>query len=897
MSWLYRLICFRTPRGLRDARLDEELQGHLDLEAEERRGSGVTDSEARYAARRAFGNVALVREDVRAVWPGASMKRLFRGASVRNAFRALKATPIVSAVAILSLALGVGANAAIFSILNSLLLRSLPVRAPDELVQLFTGPERPVWTNPLWEDLRHRQDLFEGAFAYFPTQINLAKSGETDLIEGLWVSGGFFDVLGVPAVLGRTLMVADDVRGGGLDGPVATISYGFWQRRFGGRSDIVGQTLPFGQTTFTIVGVTPPAFFGVEVGRRFDVALPIGTRSLLADRSLLDGRKAWWLRVMARLKAGDDLGRATTRLNAVQPEMRIATLPDRDALQSYLKEPFVLQPAASGSSALRRQYSQPLAVLMAVVGLVLLIACANIANLLSARSITRRHELSVRLALGASRGSLACQLLVESALLSGSGAALGLVFADWSSRLLVRQLSAATNTVSLGLTMDWRVLSFTAAVAITTTLLFGSVPAVRATRVQPNEVLKEHGRSVSGDGQFRLGHALVVGQVALSLVLVVGAGLLMQTFASLATLNLGFDRDPVLVVSTNAKNSGASAAQRNDLIERIREAVSALPGVDKVGLSTLTPLISSGAVTVEIDDVASRPIQSEEDRQVSANRVSPGWFGTLGTPILAGRDFDGRDVAGSPRVVIVNETLVRRLFNGRNPLGQILHGTAFPGDSANSLEVVGVVRDVVSQSLRETPPPTLYSPLAQATQPPTAFDLSVRSSAGQPTDLIRSVTAAIGQVDKNVSLTFRPLREQIDASLVRERMLAILSGFFGVLAILLAGLGLYGVLSYAVARRRTEFGIRLAVGASPAEIVRLMFQQVALLLTIGIIIGGVVAMWAARFLTALLYGLQPRDPATLLIAAGVLAVIGATAGLLPALRASRLDPVKVLRAD
>ncbi len=405
---------------------------------------------------------------------------------LRDAFRALKSTPVVTIVAILSLGLGIGANTAIFSILDTLLLRSLPVMEPQRLVMLAdTNGRRSSWTNPIWEQIRERQAIFDGAFAWSMARFNLARGGQTELVDGMWVSGRLFEVLGVPAVLGRTLTEVDDRRGGGPDGPVAVISYGFWQRRFGGAADIIGRSLTVERVPFTIVGVTPPQFFGADVGRAFDVAIPIGTDPLIRGKeSALDRRSWWWLSVMFRLKPGQSLEQGQTAFRGIQPQIREQTMPQdwrEEDKASYLKEPMSLVQAASGGSPLRERYRRPLTTIMVVVGLVLLIACANIANLLLARATARRHELSIRLALGASRLRIARQLLTESLLLASIGAFVGLLLAQSGSRLLVRQLSTGANTVFLDLTLDWRILAFTASVAILTALLFGTAPALRGT--------------------------------------------------------------------------------------------------------------------------------------------------------------------------------------------------------------------------------------------------------------------------------------------------------------------------------------------------------------------------------------------------------------------------------
>ena len=479
--------------------------------------------------------------------------------SLRDAFRTLRAAPAVSAIAILSLALGIGANTAMFSILDSLLLRALPVRDAARLAAVGQdGPGRAAWTNPIWEAIRDRSEFFDGAFAWSPSRFNLAQGGRSEFVDGVWTSGGFFDVLGVRPILGRTWNPKDDTRGGGPDGPVAIISYPFWQRRFGGSTDVLGRTITIERVAYAIVGVTPPGFFGVDVGRAFDIAIPIGTEPLIRGKeSSLDRRSSWWLNVFVRLKPGQTIEAGATALRGVQPQIREATIPPNwreEDKKTYLSQPLGLSSAATGVSALRSRYQRPLMTIMVVVSLVLLIACANIANLLLARATARRHELSVRLALGASRWRLARQLLSESLLLAGIGGILGLFFAQWLSRLLVRQLSDAGRNVFLDLSIDLRVLLFTAGVAVATAIVFGVAPALRATRVQPNDAIKEHGRTVAGQSRFALGNLLVVVQVALSLMLLVGAGLFVRTFTSLAHRDIGFERDSVLIASVNAQS-------------------------------------------------------------------------------------------------------------------------------------------------------------------------------------------------------------------------------------------------------------------------------------------------------------------------------------------------------
>jgi predicted permease len=503
----------------------------------------------------------------------------------------------------------------------------------------------------------------------------------------------------------------------------------------------------------------------------------------------------------------------------------------------------------------------------------------------------------VRLALGASRWRLARQLLSESLVLSGIGASLGLAFAWWGSALLVRQLSTGGRTVFLDLSLDWRVLGFTAAVAVGTALLFGTVPAFRAARVEPNEAIKEQGRGVAGERRVGLGSALVVGQVALSLVLVVAAGLFVRTFSALAHVDLGFDRDKVLVVNVTSQRAEMKPAEREALYDRLLKAVVAVPGVSHAGLSFITPV--SNSMWNNTVEVTGAPEMSERDRSTNMNYVSPGWFTTYGTRILAGRAFDDRDRRGSKPVAIVNEAFARHFMNGASPIGRTVRQEGRPGQTMPLIEIVGLARDAVYLSLRDPVPPTMYLPLAQPDPNDEGFmssiALSVRAAGGSPALLTKSVVDAVAGVDRDLSLTVRTLADQVNASLLQERLVAMLSGFFGAVALLLAGLGLYGVTAYAVSRRRTEIGIRLALGARPGGVVRLVLRRVALLVGTGVVAGGAASLWAARFASSLLYGLQARDPVTLAAAAAVLLAVGALAGWLPARRASRIDPARVLR--
>jgi predicted permease len=605
-----------------------------------------------------------------------------------------------------------------------------------------------------------------------------------------------------------------------------------------------------------------------------------------------------WLRIMLRLHPRQSLDAATAALRAVQPQIREGSLPKQFQAQ-FLKDPFVLDPTGGGTSTLRQRFERPLVTIFVVVALVLLIACANIANLQLGRGAARRHELSVRLALGASRWRLARQSLIESVVLAVIGAAFGLLFAAWASRALVAQLSTSTRRIVLDLSLDWRVLAFTAATMVATTILFGIAPALRATGVGPMEALKEHGRG-TGESSRSLGwsNGLIVAQVAMSLMLVVAAGLFVRTFERLAGVSLGFDRDRTVVVTVTAPT--VPAADRNVFYHRLISAAAAVPGVAHAGGSLNPPLIGS----LVGDIVVSAPgVMPGADAEAISQYIdiTPGFLAAYGTAIRAGRDFDDRDTNAAPRVMLVNEAFVRRFLPGRNPIGTLLALTARIPPSGDipigSRTVVGVVADAVYRSVRAPLRPTMYVPLAQRDGPLlfTYFYITVRSAAGSPALLTRSLDGALHAVNRDLSLTFRPVADQVNESLAQDRLVAMLSGFFGALALLLAGLGLYGVTAYAVARRRTEIGIRMALGAPPGGVVRLVLGRVLLLVGIGVLVGASLSLWASTFVSTLLFGLQPRDPATFAGAAVTLAAVGALSGWLPAWRASRIDPADVLR--
>jgi putative ABC transport system permease protein len=810
----------------------------------------------------------------------------------RDAWRALVASPGVTTIAVLSLALGIGANLSLFTIANSLLFKPLPVRDPAELV-LFGNDS---WTNPIWEQIRDRQyELFDGAFAWSNEQFDPGTTGVKDTVEGAYASGSLFDVLGVPALVGRTFAPRDDVHGGGPDGAVAVISHRLWMRRFGGAPDIAGRSLMVERVPFTIVGVMPPEFFGAEVGRAWDVIVPLGTEPIVKGKdSILDGRLVWWLNMMARRKPGQSFEQALAAVRTAQPQIRRATLPPSNA-DVYLKDPFELSDAPTGRSTLRARYTQPLGIIMAVVGAVLLIACANLANLLLARASARRRDLSVRLALGAPRARLVRQLLAETLLLAAAGTALGAVLSRWTSELLVAQLSTPRQTPSLDLAVDWRVAVFAVGLALATALVFGVAPALGVSHLSPSDALKEQGRGVAGDRRVSMRNALVVVQVALSLAVVVSAALLLRTFTALAFAPLGFDASHLLVVDVDLQRSTATRETRGEVFAALREAAAATPGVSQLGVSLITPVSGAGwNAPIRIGDpAAASPVAGREP--VSwVNAVSPDWFATYGMRFIAGRTLSPRDRRGSPHVVVVNEAFVQEFFRGRNPVGQSIEAGYIVANGSAAFEIVGVVSNAIYRSARAGMAPTLYVPLDQIPSLPPRLGFTIRASAASG-PLVRDLGDALVRAEPAAALEFRPMSTLVTATVAQERLLAILSGAFGGLALLLAAIGLYGVTSYSVGRRRTEIGIRMALGANRISVAALVMRRVGWLLASGLVLGAALAAWATRFIGSLLFRLEPDDPRTFAAAALALIAVGLLAGWLPARRAARADPIQALR--
>ena len=864
--------------------MEEELRGYLEAAVEQRMRSGMSAEEARRVARAELGSLESVKDEIRSAGWEAAVEAFWR--DIRYSVRVLAKSPAFTAVVVLTLALGIGANTAIFSLVDAILLRYLPVVKPEELVEV----SHTSFTNPLWEQVRDRQDVFSGVFAWSADRFNLTRGGAVQYANGLWASGDFFRTLGLRPAAGRLLTAGDDRRGCPA---LAVLSHASWRERYGGAGSAIGSAISLDGHPFQIVGVAPAGFYGMDVGTRFDVAIPICAASLFdGPRSRLDARSWWWLRAVGRPKPGTGMARLKTRLAALSPEIFGAAVPqnwDSESQKNFRKRVLDPVPASKGFSVLRSQYEQPLHVLMAVVGLVLLIACANIASLLLARAAARGREMAMRQALGASRLRLVRQLLVESVLLSLSGASLGLLFAHWGNAVLVRYLSTVGHAVFLDFSLDTRVLAFTAAVAILTGLLFGVAPAFRGTSESLTTAIKGIAASPGGP-RFRLW--IVASQVALSLVLLVTAGLLLRSFRKLATLDIGFDRHQVLLVNANLATAQVPKAHYRATYDEIETRVRALPGVVSTSRSMITPLEGSEWNTNIRSDVPNPP--AGDDALAYFNSVSPTYFDTLRTPMLVGRNFNRADTDSSPQVAVINQTLARKFFAGLNPLGRTFRVEGEARKLEPPVEVVGIVKDAKYESVREDTYPTVFRPLTQV--PTGGITLEIRTAVAAAA-VVPAIQQLIARVNTEIPIEIHTLAAQVNDSLTRERLLAALSAFFGALALLLAMIGLYGTLSYLVTGRRVEFGIRMALGASSRSILGLVMRDVAALVAGGVAAGIAISLVTGRLLGAMLFGLQPRDPATMAMAAGLLAAVSLAASFLAARRATKVDPMSALRHE
>ncbi|HZU27549.1 MAG TPA: ABC transporter permease [Bryobacteraceae bacterium] len=820
--------------------------------------------------------------------------------------RTLRRSPVFLTVAMLSLALGIGANTAIFTLINQLILQPLPVRNPEQLVMLAgrgkhyggnNGMDRLSY--PMYVELRAKNQVFSGMFCTYPAVVSASFQGRTELIGADFVSGNYFPILGVGAAIGRVITASDDLYQG--INPVAVLSHGYWRTRFGSDPGIVGRQIVVNGRALTVIGVSQAGFDGVEPGRAPQIRIPMMMKDDLPRTgfSRLGNDRLRWVEVFARLKPAVTQKMAQAGLQPLFHQILNREVTEKPFAKAspFVKQEFLrmwmeVMPGSKGRSNLRREYSKPLFALMGVVGLVLLIACSNVANLLIARASARRKEIAIRLALGAGRRRLVRQLLVDSLLLAALGGTLGVGLAVLVDRALIDFLPAGHTPLSLSSTPDWTVLGFASLVSLIAGVLFGLVPALQATRPDVSTTLKDQAGSVAS-GSAGLRKALVVAQVSLSLLLVIGAGLFLQSLRNLKTLNPGFDVKNLVAFDVDPTMSRYDPKYAADYVRRLRETLSAVPGVESHAFAWV-PVLENDEWDnwVTIEGYSAR---QDERPDPHMQYCSPGFFRTLRIPVLLGRDFTDRDIAGAPKVGIVNEKFAKRYFGGATPLGRHIGMGIDPGTKLD-IQIVGVVGDTKYESMREEVPYEVFVPVAQQDFA-NGGTVYVRA-AGDPVRLFDALRTAVRGVDASVPLDdMRTVRKQMDISLLTERLLATLSSVFGCLATLLAALGLYGVMAFIVARRTREIGIRMALGARDGSVIWMVMRETLTLAGIGVALGLAAASAATRLIQAQLFGVQPTDLLTMAAAALGIAAVAAVAGYIPARRATAIDPVTALRWD
>ena len=934
--FLHRLCGLFLKRKM-ERDLEDEIRAHLEMQIEDNLLQGMSQDDARYEALRRFGGVEQVKESYRERHSLPMVESTLW--DIRYALRMLRRNPGFAIVVAFTLALGIGANTAIFSLIDVLFLRMLPVKNPEQLVLLkyadSSGTHIPFHYGA-YKQFRDQSQVFSGVLAYYPLRLTVSLDGQPEpAVAGQLVSGNYYSALGVNAALGRTI-VADDDRAPG-ESPVCVISHNYWRRRFAGDPSVVGKTIHLGGAPFTIIGVTPPEFFGLEVGSSLDISVPIMMQQQVMPGigSFVDETYGYssHFRIMGRLRPEVTLSQAQARLSVpyqqICAEVASRVGAKKVGAQNWLERRLVFESGGQGLSELRGQLFRPLLALTIVVALTLLVVCANVAGMLLARAVARRKEIAIRLALGAGRLRLVRQLLTESVMLGGIGGLLGLLFASWGTRLLLPMLSQGEIPSHLDLSLDIRTLMFTAAVATLTGALFGLAPAFLVTRVDLNFALKNDALSFatgtgSRGGSMTFGKMLVVSQVALSLLLLIGAGLFVRSLRKLQQVDGGFVRENVMVMKLEPVGSGNKTPQLAARYDELLRRVEAIPGVRQASLVGYSPMsrrewlvMGQNPETNAAMSIQGYTPQPGEDMAIPFMQVYPNSFATLGIPLVAGRDFGPQDsqqwipsrvCPPSPvkQVGIINESMARRFFGNEIPIGRrfgFANPTGFCFGSGQyiggpgEIEIIGVVKDVKYTSLRNEGRAMFYLPFYQAKLREGQMTLVVRT-AGNSSTVTTSVRREARAMDPAMPMfEVETLATQVAASFQRERLLATLSSGFGVLALLLSCLGLYGILSYTVARRTNEIGIRMALGADRRDVLWLVLRDALRLVLLGVALGLPTALAAARLAGSQLYDISAADPVAIGLATLVLLAVAAVAGYLPARRATRVDPLVALRFE
>jgi predicted permease len=867
-------------RRRREQDLERELRAHLELETAE------LDGDSR-AAQRALGNTAWIKEETRSMWGWTSLSTIWQ--DIRYGVRLVRRTPVFSIFAAASLALGIGATGAIFSLYEAIVLRELPVPRPDRLVTVSfavgTNPSNNFMPYPNFAAMRERSTTLSGIFAYTgPGRIDVTARGAAELGTGLYASGDYYRTLGLHPAAGR-LLTADDDRTGN---PVAVLSYAYWQRRFGGSPEVVGAGIAINQVSFTVVGVEPRGYLGPEVGRISDLTVPLRAIEQFQRRPAWDDAFATWLMIVGRLKDKATLAQAQQELNLIYRQVNFAAASNASTQRVAREANLTVEPAAGGGySGLRSTYERWLRLLLMLLGAVLLLASLNVATLLLARAEARRTEIVTRLALGAPRLRIARQLLTESMLLAAAGCAAGLALAWWGGGALLRTARPGLSEMPVDLAPNLRLIAFTIAVSVLTCLLFGLIPALRSTA---GRMIEE--RALTGRRERRLiDRGLVATQVAVSLVLVVFAGLFLRTMQNLWSQETGYDRRNVLMFSVDAGLVGRKGVAASDTYRRILDALRAIPQVRAASASVVRPVDDSAYFVSSVNAIGQQQFPDQQGIRVATNQIAPGYFSTLGVAMLTGREFDWRDEVNAPKTVIISQTMARRRFTNQNPLGQQI---TISGSDVRT--IVGVAKDVRYGNVKDAPRDVVYRPLFQDRQPgaPT-FELRY---TGTTVDAMKAVRQSLAATEPAVSpFRIKTLEVQTEESLSREEVLAALTTYCGGFAVLLACIGLYGLMAYSVAQRTGELGLRMALGAQPWSVRSMVLRENSATVVIGVLVGLAGAIVAARLVRTQLFGLEPNDPTTLAVAAAVLMLMALGAAYLPAARASKVDPIRALRHE
>ena len=907
--FLARLRQLFRQRGT-NVELEDEIQLHIQMLKERFILQGMEPSDAEAAARRQFGNTTLLREryhEQRTLSIFATVAR-----DLHFGLRQLRRNPTLTCVAIASLALGIGANTAIFTAAKQVLFDTLPVTSPDQLRLLtwVSGHERPVppvwgdvgpnddggltgnsFSYPVLEEMRKRADAVESLIAFKDVPMTVTIDGHAEMISGELISGNAFQSLGVKAELGRTLSPADDLAPG--SGPVVVISDGFWEQRFARSPLVLGKAISLNGVPVTIIGISSGRFAGLQMGTSMQVFVPLTMQPLILPRaqngsvSLLDNPQSWWVQVLARLRPDVSEGRAQAELDATLRQTAMPILKSTGDLGRFHLQ---FAPGDRGLDYLRGEYARPSYVLLALAGLVLLLACLNLANLLLARSATRQRELSTRMALGAGRWSILRQMLTESLLLSGFGGAAGLLLGYLGRNVVPRLLMNSMQPELVQVQFDGRAVLFTVGISFATGILFGLAPSWKATRIDFQGGLRESGAATANRHRLWFDKALVTGQVALLATLLMGAGLFVHTLVNLNRTPLGFESNHVLLFRLSLPRARYNDAQMTAFFERLEEKLASLPGVRSMTANNIG-IIGDGH-SGSTFHVLGRPPE-EDPARVQTNGVGAEFFQTLGIAILQGRALNRHDTASSPKVAVVNRALAEKFFPNENPIGKTFEAEVVNGP----IQIVGIAADTRYADLRNETPPTFYVPYVQESNGPGRMMIELRTIA-DPGSVLTGVRTAIESLDRDLPMTdVRTMNEQVRSTLADERALAELAGGFSLLALVLASIGIYGMMAYTVTSRTGEIGLRIALGARTNQVLSRVLREAFVLTGAGIVIGLIAALWLTRFIRVMLYGLAGMDALTVSGTTALLIAVSLFAAFAPARRASRIDPIRALRHD